>query len=184
LIAESTEIKDILNITSTEYDSRISTLRPIVQNDLFNYLKNDFNPEYSRKTTGETLGTGTTGTDTFSFDEDVFEVDALYVGGSSQSWEAGSTEDYIIDRNDYSIEVYSLGDGEELSADYKYPVYPYGLKLVYADMIEWRLSERNPGYKSEKLSRYSYTKSDMTEGYPNDILKSADKWKKVGFVWP
>ena len=183
MICSFSELKTLLNISTTKSDNYISFLMPIVQSDLLNYLNNSFNPEYTIYTTSENLGIGTTGIDVFSFEYDIYKLDKIYIGGSSQNWTEGTTADYYINGDDYSITIRkSITSTETITADYYRPVYPQGLMVVYADMIDYRLNTDNRSpFKSETIGHYTYTKDEIVNGYPKSIINPAKKWRKVGW---
>ena len=53
-------------------------------------------------------------------------------------------------------------------------VFPMGIKLAVSKLIGYKLSQKDPGIKSEKLSDYSVT---FNTGYPESLLTELEPWK-------
>jgi len=117
------EVKIILGISGSTYDTQIQTLLPIVTNHIVNYCNNDFH---------------------------LSEVGVDSYGNTAYS---------------ASAEV----------------VYPDGLKLVCASMIEYQLYKaKNANVSSETIGAYSVTYNSNNQ-YPDDILESLKPYKYVKF---
>ena len=196
MIATLAEIKQILNIGNTDQDDRINFFSPIVEEEIHEICRNYFirqldldNQKYNINTTisfensSYKISDSENGMDAFisgnsikvigSLENDgIYEVDT--VAGDGSYLTIDSSQSLTDEAAGESIKIYKLW-------------YPKSLKLPFAYMINYKLSEdvkaKNTGVKSEKIDDYSITYNgdsgfNNNYGYPNDIMKMLSKYAK------
>lgn len=199
MIASRTEIKAILQITSTTNDDLIDRFIPIVESDIREHCNNNFvddevylqSSEISfthNSTSADTINLANA-TNGFSYaqfkdgqtvfvlgsynNDGFFEVETvssaaltLYTSTSRPYFDPLVTED-----KDVYVSIFKV-------------LYPNALKLVMADMVNYKLSKQDHGVLSETVSRYSvtYNRQDTVDGYPKSLMAGLNKWRHVRFV--
>jgi len=192
------EVKSVLGITASTYDTQIAFFLPIVEDDLIAYLNNCFSDGYVYRESGSALsfvrGDSDTAdhiTDTEAkFTEKGFlsNMDIIVQGGGANvglhSVSSASTDRLLLSETGILIDQ-AQGDtkddnyiGNILISRVKWPI---ALKLPAAKMI-WSLIDNGKvsDVKSEKLDDYSITYIGGN-AYPSVITEMLQKWKKPGF---
>jgi hypothetical protein len=63
--------------------------------------------------------------------------------------------------------------------------YPSALKMVVAQLVNYKLTNRDYSILSETVSRYSVTYNvgtDMTSGYPKALMSSLNRWRNPRYA--
>jgi len=182
MITTSAVIKNLLNITDTSYDSRITALLPMVESDLINYCNNQFLS--SVNFAGDITIKGTLGVYTLECSGGISasglaDDDVIYLSGSV--------------RNDGYFTITNLTDTVITVAEKVYAEAEQGLKLslavfpvelpMYISQMIWHKMDKikDSGIQGETIKSYSYTRSDSTgdAGYPMDILHGLDRFRFI-----
>jgi hypothetical protein len=196
------EVKYLLNLTDTTYDTRIDTLIPYVQDDVCQYLNTFFQDGYVHRESGSALvitrATTTTGTaapDTITDNDSLFlqkgflsNMDVAVEGGYSNvgvhhvvTAAAGtltlSSTGAVITQNPNST-----SDNNYIGSIIVSRVnWPRALKRYAAQMIWHNIQKNKPsGAQSESIDDYSITYAPLENGgYPEEVLSGLRKWRKV-----
>lgn len=178
MIITTSNLKTLLKITSSDYDSLIALEIPIAQEAILNYVKNKFKTDvYKRLNTISFLGNA--------------------ILDSSSNLGDLNTGDYCIEGSNYNngfVTVNAVSSGvlgtietleTEATTDYITITrikFPKELGLICAKMIDYNLRTKH-GIKSETFSRYSVTYdndgSTFLAGYPDSLISGLTKYKKV-----
>lgn len=188
MISTRAEIKALLQITDTTYDTLIDTLLPICQGHIFAYTGSHFGvvPINSAGTAMSGLSAltfaadGDTITDTAA-GFPIFTVGAdIVIRGSLMN-----DGQYTVKTSTASvITVYeSLLDESYLSGQ-SVTIYlckfPASLKLILANMIGFHIQNRDAGVVSESISgAISTTYSDDGGDYPAGVKNALNKFRTV-----
>jgi len=197
------EVKRILGITASTYDSQIAFFLPIVEDDLIDYLNNTFSDGYVYKESGSAFefvrGDASTAdyiTDTEAeFLEKGFlsGMDIIVQGGGANvglhSVSSASTGRLLLSETGILI-----NQDQDDTSDNNYignitisrVKWHNALKLPAAKMI-WSLVDnaKVSNVQSEKLDDYSVTYAALTvvgsNAYPKTIIDMLDKWRRPEF---
>jgi hypothetical protein len=186
MIASLAQIKSILGYTDTTYDSRITTLLPMIEAEIIEYCNNNF-LNVSITFDGDCTITASGGVYKIvcadgGMDDVGFAVsDTVYIAGSN--------------RNDGYVTISAISDGEITIAEpliaestavgisLTLALFPAALTVYLARMIGYQIKHaEDAGISSESIGKYSYSRKDSNGGdmgYPQEILKGLDKWKFV-----
>jgi hypothetical protein len=187
-------VKIILGISVSTYDTLISTLIPIVEKEFISIRGKDFDTVVK----GDKFGVGDGETKTFTLTNkpilsSPYESDTptritqasglpmtiIYIGGTAVTSSA-----YSINLTTGVVTfVTAPAEGKRLEADYEAvnPVYPDGSELTAAQMIGYRIAMiGHSGEKSESLGDHSRTfeKDNMLGGYPKSITGAIERFVK------
>lgn len=180
-----TEVKELLQITTTSTDSLIETLIPIVVVDAHEYTKNYFE-NYDVQVSSSTIAFGSDEItadydfDDYGFDDDQWiRVKGSYRNNGIYKISSVSSSTITIDTDD-SIDSITTEDLDDYVTITKIE-YPKALKLIIAKMINHHLNDNKDDIKSESISRYSVTYQDSINGYPKSIISGLNRWRKVVF---
>lgn len=193
MIATLSEIKTLLGISVSTYDTRITANMPIVENFICKFCNNDF-VEYTNRTPSiprvliqsdeiefvnstNSLDSSTVDLSTYR----LIEGDNLRVYGSYHNNKV-FTIDTIASGSIVFEDVNTVND--EDYGDYitlAKVLYPEELKKLYAVMINYNIRDDNlKGLKSETILGYSYTLSDTNlSGYPDSMIKELYNYRKL-----
>lgn len=182
MIISLSNLKTLLKITTSDYDSLINLEIPIVQEAILNYTKNKFKTDIYKRL------------NTISFS-------STSILDSSNSLGDLHEGDYCIEGSNYNdgfVTVNLVGDGvlntiEPLEAEAATSYiaitrvkFPKDIGLICAKMIDYNLRTKH-GVKSEAFSRYSVTYdsdgSSFISGYPDSLISGLSKYKKVYNEW-
>lgn len=185
MIATSTQIKSILGITDSTYDTRITTLMPMVFEDIIRLTNNQFlNHNFSFS--GDITPT-VAGGPVYSFDcadggmddEHFVAGDILYCDGSGRNDRYFTTTVIADTKITVTEQVYSE---DEFSGKLILAVFPADLAIVYARMIGYQLdSAAKAGITHETILDYSVTRTENATGagYPKEIMLSLARYTNV-----
>jgi len=177
------ECKTLLNITNSIKDNQISMLLPIIEDEIREYCNNKFLDSSSQYSSN-----------TIEFDKSTNSIIDLY-GNFTSSFYIGMQLDVFGSRtNDGIYQIKSLSD-TNIQLESGYTVnnedetieivlskidYPKLLKLIAAQMIDYQTNGKKD-IEQETFSRYqvTYNTQSNTLAYPNSIIKSLNKFRKV-----
>jgi|WetSurMetagenome_2_1015567.scaffolds.fasta_scaffold287282_3 hypothetical protein len=165
MILTLAEAKNLLGLTDTSLDSRLTAILPIVESDCYIITKNDFMvKEY--EITSITSGL-------------INVVNDLAVGDTVMiySGENGQEPMTVLTASGTQIAIANESLVDEGANSLIKMKYPKGLKLVAAKMAKYKI-EDSPGIKSESLSQYSVTYDTNVEGYPQSIINDLRRYSK------
>lgn len=178
MIISSSNLKTLLKITTSDYDSLIALEIPIVQEAILNYTKNKFKTDvYKRLNTISFSGTSIL--DSSSSLGDLNEGDYCIEGSSYN--------DGFVTVNIVGDSVLNTIESLETETPTNYITltrvkFPKDLGLICAKMIDYNLRTKH-GIKSESFSRYSVAYdndgSTFLAGYPDSLISGLCKYKKV-----
>ena len=192
------EVKSVLGITTTTYDSQIAFFLPIVEDDLIQYLNNTFSDGYVYKESGSALSFVRGDSDTADYIGDteaefvekgfLSGMDIIVQGGGANvglhSVSSASTGRLLLSETGVLISQAQNDTkddncvGNILISRVK---WPNALKLPAAKMI-WSLIDnaKVSDVKSEKLDDYSITYIGGN-AYPTAITDMLSKWRRPRF---
>ena len=192
------EVKSILGITDSTYDTQIAFFIPYVEKDLIEYLNNGFQDKYvSRESASEFAFAPDTSTGDYITDGDSDFVNRGFLAGMDITIEGGFsnvgkyniasvTSNKIVLSEKGILIAQDQGDtkddnqiGSILISRIK---WVDALKLPAAKMV-WSLIDDGKVNDaiSEKLDDYSITYAG-SNAYPTKIINMLDKWQKVRFT--
>ncbi|MGD9276513.1 MAG: hypothetical protein PVJ67_05050 [Candidatus Pacearchaeota archaeon] len=184
MIVTVTEVKNLLQISNSTYDSFIKIMIPIVENVICDYCNKDFTDRNYVYFSSNTISfTGSTNEINFTGigNKQLVENDTIRVYGSLRN-----DNPYTVQTvNDNSIvvnDVNRLIDEDEGEGVFIARIkYPTPLKMVAAKMIKYdiSLSEKEVGVKSEKIDDYSITYDDKIMGYPSHIMTQLNDYRTL-----
>ena len=206
MISTVAEIKSILGITATTYDTQMGVLLPMVQEDICDYLNNYFNDpivyrdgntaiEFVRGNTD----TGTTQADYITDTEALFKTmgfttdrqfDILIEGGGLDN--AGIHHVVSMTTAGGTITLDSTGVLNDVDMDGMYNnaggckislvVWPKAIKVYVAQMIWWLIKRsKSTDVQSERIDDYSVSYVNG-HAYPKSIISGLSKYR-MGNTW-
>jgi len=183
LIATAEEVKTLLQITGTTKDTLIDLLLPLIESDIHTYTKNDFIKDdeetyinkktISFETTGNKILDSGNEMNTFS-DNQTIKVfgsksnDGIYyidsVSGDYNYLSINDESTLIDESADNDIRIYRV-------------TYPKELKLVFSQMVNYKLNVSAPNITSESIDDYSVSfDQNINNGYPVSIIKALSRF--------
>lgn len=191
----SAEVKTLLQITSSDYDTLIATLIPIIEDDITNYTGNFFTKVKSSYYTGylnyqdlvfdsgddETITTSITNSE-YYFSNNYAIGDRILIEGSVFNdgvYTVSGSADKVLTVSETVVDE-TIDDKYLVSI--KYIEYPQDLKLIAADMINYRIKNIDKSVSRESIGDYSITYNNdiMFGSYPNSILMGLNKYRVLG----
>jgi len=189
MIATLKEIKTLCNISSNDItnDDKINMLLPIIESGIHNHCKNHFikadETIYLNSSTlsfdsenNKIIDSGNGFTD-FKTKQNIKIFGSKDNDGICQVMQVSEDGSYIIVNSDLEI----VDESEDSNRNIKiYRVlYPKELKLIMADMIKWKLKNKE-GVASESFDDYSasYDTSNSLD-YPGHIIKALNRYTKL-----
>lgn len=193
MIATLTEIKALLGITVSTYDTQIKANIPIIEQAICDYCNNDFLDVVSSYKRGYILAVYTYKA-TLSF---VASTNSINDSGSSLAglnFKAGdSVRVYNSIHNDQIYTIKTVAAGSIVFEDVDTVkdeaagssilmarlLWPKTLKSVVADMVKFKINKKiNPAVKSESIDDYSYVNIDeFTHGFPKSLMQSCNTFR-------
>lgn len=183
MIATLGEVKALLGITDTTYDTLIAAWLPIVEDDIIEYCNNSF-IDQDISFTGDITQTVTGSVYTLDCADGgivashITSGDIIYLEGS--------------DRNDGYYTTTALTDTKitvtepiKAHAEAELTVYlvkfPTALQIYLSRMISYMIHHANDaGITSESIGNYSYARSVISDaGYPADVMCGLRKWRNI-----
>ncbi len=198
------EVKSILGITASTYDTQIAFFLPLVEDDLIAYLNNTFSDGYVYRESGSALTFVRGDSDTADYITDteaefvekgfLSGMDIIVQGGGANvglhTVSSASTDKLLL--SEYGILInQNQGDtkddnhiGNVLISRVK---WQNALKMPAAQMIWYLIDDaKASNVQSEKLDDYSVTYKSIamagSNAYPTEILDRLDKWRRPGFA--
>lgn len=185
MIATLAEIKALLGITDTTYDTRITALIPMVEIDLLEECNNTFT-NWSISFGG--LCTITTAGGSYRINCADGKMDEADFATGDWIWLSGSTrnDEYYsiksIDADYIEVNEALTAQADESSMSLMLINIPAAIKIYFAKMVAWQLYHvKDDGLQSESIGNYSYSRSAMASdaGYPSTLLGGLSKWKNI-----
>jgi hypothetical protein len=181
-ICTYTEVKELLQITVTTWDTMITNLLPVIAKQITTYCKNSFTSEKVKLTSFDLVFAGTAKTITGDADLDNFTTRYFYADDIALI-EGSLRNDGIYTLKTVLNNVLTIADAEtlkdELTSDSMVSIwrvdYPDDLKLAFADIVK-SFVDTNKGVQSFSLADYSVTYfnsniSDFAKGILNNYRK-------------
>ena len=188
------EVKSVLRITDTTYDSDIDFFLPLVERDIIDYTNNAFQDRYVYRESGNALafviGDSDTGDQITDQEEDFVEdgfrstMDIVVEGGGANvgyyHLSSASTGRLVID--EYARFVPQDQDDtkdDNLIGSIRISrvKWPRALKLTAAKMIWHLISDAKPDdVQSERIGNYSVTFAG-SNAYPTRVLEGLRQYK-------
>jgi len=194
------EVKEFLGITSTGYDSLITTYIPIIEEDICTYLDNWFQDKaiYVESGSGLAFVDGTS-RDYITDDQSKFStvgftsgMDIAVDGGSNYGLYSissgpttaqlniGTTANKTFVDQDQDLSYHSVGSIRISRVD-----WPVALKPIASKMVWYQVDNKKPsGMLSERIDDYSYSKPGPSvmagnNQYPFDLVSGLAKWRQA-----
>src|SRR6056297_1647035 len=188
------EVKSILRITDSTYDSEIAFLLPLVERDIIEYCNNGFQDGYVYRESsgGFNFVRGDSDTRDYITDDDEHFLDRGFADGMDIVVEGGYSNVglYTIDSaSDGKLKMTGYGDFVNQDQDgsddntvgtirISRVKWPEAIKLPAAKMIWSLIDDAKPSdVKSEKLDDYSVTYIGGSE-YPTKVIRMLDKFRR------
>ena len=191
------EVKSILGITDSTYDTQIAFFIPYVEKDLIDYLNNGFQDKYvSRESASEFAFIPDTSTGDYITDGDSDFLNRGFTAGMDIAIEGGYsnvgkytiasvTAGQMVLTDKGILIAQDMGDtkddnqiGSVLISRIK---WPDALKLPAAKMVWSLIDDARPSDAiSEKLDDYSITYAG-SNAYPTKIINMLGKWQRPRF---
>jgi len=187
VIATRTEIKTLLQISVTTYDTLIDALISICQDEIIEYCNSHFaqnildtdNEQFEGGNTYTFASSGKTITDSdslfpFSTGQDIYISGSRYNDGhytlTNATTSVLTTSETLID------------EAEGANVVIKLVTWPKALKMTLADLIGYKISDKCIGTTSENISGAISTGYAPELGsYPETLMKGLNKYRVVGF---
>ena len=184
MIATRTEIKSLLQITSTDYDIFIDMNIPIAEQAVCDYCNTDFidkNFDYFSSSA-------------ISFDNSTNSIN--YVGIGTKKLAANdSIRVYKSLRNNQTFTVSTVNTDSIVLSDIDTiadedegegihitkVIYPKPIKLTVSKMIKYimGISDLDFNIKSEKIDDYAVNFSDTVYGYPQSVMSQLNAYRQL-----
>lgn len=184
MIITRTEVKSLLQITDTDWDTFIDMNIPIIEQVICDYCNNDFiDKRYDWFSSNEIAFVNSSNSIIFTGigDKNLVSGDSIRIYRSKRN-----NQSFTIDTvNSDSLVLNDIDTVKEETADnVVYLIrldYPKPLKLIASKMINTLISEldntKTPGAKSEKIDDYSITYEDNYQGFPLSIMKQLNNYR-------
>jgi len=195
------EVKSILGITASTYDTQIAYFIPLVEEDLIDYLNNTFSDGYVYRESASAFTFVRGDSDTADYITDteaefvekgfLSGMDVIVQGGGANvglhTVDSASTDKLKL--SDYGI---LIGQDQNDTKDDNYigtilisrVKWPNALKLPAAQMVWYLINDaKASNVQSEKLDDYSVTYKALavagSNAYPVEVLDRLQKWRKI-----
>lgn len=194
MIINIEEVKEILQITTPEYDETIESLIPKVQDFIFNYCNNHFEVATDVIGLESTNIVFVSGTPSKIQNSDSYFVDAGFLAGMDLKVTGSLYNDGVYHLDGVAVDELTLSADDSLTdEDYEAKVsltmvrFPKGIKLPVAKLIAEDL--KNVFSTAEKVvservgnTSFNYGGSKFKGEYPAELLAGLKPWKKIVFV--
>ena len=192
------EVKAILGITASTYDTQIATFIPYVEKDIIDYLNNGFQDGYVYRQSGSEFAFApdtSTGDYITDGDSDFLNrgflagMDIVIEGGYSNTGKytiASVTANKIVLTDKGTLIAQDMGDTNDDNQIGNVKIsrvkWPIALKIPAAKMVWNLIDDPTPSdAKSESLDDYSITYAG-SNAYPTKIVNMLDKWRRPVFA--
>jgi hypothetical protein len=192
ILAETSSVKFLTQINTTIYDDLITTLEPIILDDITNYTQNYFikSTQYFWDNTFSFLSSGcvTCSNTSINFNDFFMTNSIIYVHNSifNDGYYSISNNSSLISSS--FIYVNETINNENSTSSKLILItkaeFPKDLVLIASRMIKHLVtSQNNEGIKSESLGDHSITYTDIgSNSYPVTIANGLKKYRKVRFL--
>lgn len=196
MIATLTEIKALLGITGTTYDTQIKAYIPVVEEAICGHCRNDFIDYRPNGYTGINEVTVYANRATLSFVHSTNSVNDSASGLAGLSFKVGdSVRIYNSLHNNQIFTIKTVAAGSIVFEDINIVndeaagfmvlmvrlAWPMALKDTVANMVKFKLDKKiNMAVKSESFDDYSYTTASQGEyinGFPKSIMAGLVDYK-------
>lgn len=194
------EVKSVLRISDSTYDTDIDFFLPLVEDDIIAYVGHAWQDGYVYRESGTALEfiRGDSDTHDRITDEDEEFIEHGFLDGMDIVIEGGYSNVGLYTIDSASSGTLTLSEYGELinqdqndtkddhyfgSVRISRVSWPKSLKLAAAKMV-WHLiksSRADADVQSESLDDYSVTYAGMGNAYPKSVLKMLDQWKRPEF---
>jgi len=185
MIITLSQVKDLLNITSTAKDALISALIPEAEAKYLQIRNYPFDQFYGSITNGSK-----TITDIVIYPSTVitstsndYKSTASYIDRMSYVYNSEyNIDNYVTAVNETSNSIEIDTAAEDTVANIVLTVYPQGAKLTAAKIVQYMMSSNSMnGMQSESIGSYSYSRGTTgnPHGVPDDIVKSIKRYINV-----
>lgn len=172
------EIKTMLQITN--YDNEIQSYIPVVTDNIISHCNNHFlNPHFNYFLSSNIVFNSNQIQLTNIGTNDLVAGDYIRCYGSlknNNTFLIGSvTTNYLtIDSNFNTVKDEDLNKSVLITLCN----YPQSLKMIFSQMIAYKLENYKPGIISKQIDDYSYTlEKDLIAGYPKSIMSELSNFK-------
>lgn len=185
------EIKSILGITSETYDDQIDTLRPLCEQEFFEYTNNYFKTDIWYESSNIYFEAATDSTPAYIKDSDEEFVSEDFHADFDILVEGSYYNDSVYPVDAVSAGILTIGDSADTIVDEDndetHPritllKYPRDLPQIIASMV-WEEIKKNQNYgiKSESYQGYSIS-IDLESGYSQRLIKKINKYKMAKVI--
>ena len=193
------EVKSILRITDSTYDSDIAFFLPLVEKDIIEYCNNGFQDGYIYRESATALKFVRGDSDTYDYITDTeaefiekgfrdgidFVVEGGYSNVGLYSVDSASTGKLTLDE----FGVLENQDLDDTADDHligrvriSRVKWPDAIKLPAAKMVWWLIKDaQTDDVQSESLDDYSVTFAGSNE-YPKRVVRMLDKFRRPQFA--
>jgi len=187
VLTSLSRIKDLTGIASTNYDTMISMIIPMVIDDIKNYTNNWFTVT-DRKVSDSnyTFSTGKTITPTstsYNFSEYFINGDIIHIYNSR--FNDGYYSLATVTSTMLTVNENLNAESTNVTVIIHRIEFPKDLEFIAANMIKYQTDMRatNKGINSESLGDYSVNygagSGSMLNSYPDGILGQLNKYRKM-----
>jgi hypothetical protein len=167
------EVKEILQITTTNYDSLIETLIPLAEGTFLKIRGREF---FELKEVSITTGSPIIK----SIDAIDYREIRLQDRIKTLPESATDMDGTVIVLDNDNLEITLDSNATATDSDVDMIVYPRGSKYAAAKIVGYMLSKQNAtGLQSEKIGTYSYAKFDNATGIPMDIVNLIERYQST-----
>jgi hypothetical protein len=193
------EVKSILGITASTYDTQIAYFLPIVEDDIIDYCNNSFFDAYVYRETGSDLAFVRGDSDTTDYISDTAAeflakgflsgMDIYVAGGGANTglYNISSASTGKLKLTEYGV---LINQDQDDTSDKNWVgsirvsrvKWPNALKLPAAKMIWYLIDDPQPNDAlSESLDNYSISYAG-SNAYPTRVLQMLDKYRRIEFI--
>ena len=186
MIATRQQIKNLLQITSSDYDAVITDMIPIVQSQIIDYCTNRFlDPRVYYVSSGIEFVAGSPATITDSESGFVtahfYDGMDVFISGSYNNNGHFEVDDVAAGTLTLDLRETLVNEDESTGVAFYKVDFPKGLVLPFSKMINYNLQKDSAkGYKSKSLADYSVTFADVGGAeYPTNIVGGLKPYRRL-----
>ncbi|RPI07219.1 MAG: hypothetical protein EHM64_00150 [Ignavibacteriae bacterium] len=183
MIVTLTEVKSILQITDTTYDTLIRLNIPIAEQTICDYCRSDFLDAVSDAVNNSDItfissdnSVNMTGIESEKFiANDTIRIYNSFRNDGVYTIDSVETNKFILNG------INTIQDEDEGNSVIIVKVkYPVPLKIIASQMIKCNLAKISPLFKSQTIDDYTYTiDTDMLNGYPKNLMIALNQYRCV-----
>lgn len=185
IIRSKSEVKTLLQVSVSTYDTIIAALLPIVSEYIIDYTHNKFKDDiyHFASTISFDSEDGTiSDSDSGFIDADLTNADYVCIEGSLDNdgiYRVATVEEDTITLHDEEV---SLKDEEAGEGVYVWKVViPQPLQLLFAQMIKYDYDTRDKSVSAESLGDHSITYGGTVHGYSEGIIKRLNSYRMLSW---